>query len=342
VAGRLLVPDADEMITPVMRRDGAWEAAETRFLLSELRPGMTFVDVGAHVGYFSVLAARSVGASGTVIAIEPEPRNLDLLRINLARNDCANAFVLPVAAHSEPGSMSLALDEQNRGGHRLVPLGEAATIVRCVRLDDVLPAKVDVVKIDAQGYDHEVVAGLTGTLAANPQLIVIAELSLSELGRLSIDPGLVLSQYKELGLTISTFEDSGGVRRTSAKQILSDCRAGRFPSDFSLILQRPHAPSAAREGSRRPRAARDGRHCPTATASLQVTEREDGLIVSEAGQGRTHHLNETAALVFELCTGKNTIERIVEVVQQAYELAEPPSDDVKECLDHLRSEGLVA
>jgi predicted O-methyltransferase YrrM len=94
VAGRLLLHRDDHVITPVLQRYGMWEPGETRYLLSTLTAGQTFVDVGAHVGYFSVLAARRVGPAGSVIAIEPELRNLELLRRNLERNDCTNAVVL--------------------------------------------------------------------------------------------------------------------------------------------------------------------------------------------------------------------------------------------------------
>jgi FkbM family methyltransferase len=330
VAGTLLVPSKDHVITPVLQRDAAWEAAETRFLLAALRPGQTFVDVGAHVGYFSVLAARCVGPDGAVFAVEPEARNLWLLRANLARNGCTNAVVVPSAAHSTPTWMSLALDETNRGGHRLVPYGEAETNVWCVRLDDILPARVDVVKIDAQGYDHEILDGLERTLAANPHLIVLAELSLSELARRGIAPGSVLGNYRTLGFSVSTLDPMGRVRRRSVAQVLDDCRSGVLPSDFSLVLDRPQGVIGG--ASRR----------PTAADGLEVRETADGLIVFEPSRNRVHQLNPTAAVVFDLCNGERTVTRIIELVQQVFGLSEPSTAEVVECVDHLYSEGLVS
>ncbi len=325
-AGSLLLPQDDEVITPALRRDGVWEGPETRFLVSELRPGATFVDVGAHVGYFSLLASKLVGPSGSVIAIEPEERNLELLRLNLSRNDCPNVRVLPVAAHSAPGRMSLALDRRNSGGHRLVAHGQAPVTVCCVRLDDVLPVAVDLVKIDAQGYDHEIVEGMQHTFAANPDLTVLAELSLSELERRAIEPSAVVGRYAELGFTVSTFEHSGQLRRTSAAKLLAECGAGRFPSDFSLVLERP--PPLAAE-------------YPAAVAGLEVSETADGLIVRDPARNRAQKLNPTAAVVFELCTGDDPLTRIAELVREAFGLAATPTDEVRQCIDHLRSEGLV-
>jgi FkbM family methyltransferase len=326
--GPLLLPRADQVITQVLRHEGIWEAPETRYLHSILRPGQTFVDVGAHVGYFSVFAAQRVGPTGTVIAIEPEARNLDLLHRNLVRNRCANALVVPFAAHSASGWMSLALDEENRGAHHLVSPGRTATTVRCVRLDDLLPATVDVVKVDAQGYDHDVITGLERTVAANPQLIVIAELSLTELARRGLQPELVLAGYEALGFTISMLDDYGRVRRVSAQEVLARPRG----VDFSLVLERPPTPSfSTQDPSARPRIA-DG---------LEVHELPDGLIVFQPRRNRVHQLNQTAAVVFDLCTGELTITQIVALAQEIYELADPLAAEVQGCLERLGGEGLV-
>src|SRR4051794_34975198 len=115
--GSLLLHPADEVITANLVKWGVWEAAETRFLSALLSEGDTFVDVGANVGYFSVLAARRIGAGGTVVAVEPEPRNLELLRANLHRNGCRRATVLAAPPYSQGGWMSLALNETNPGDH---------------------------------------------------------------------------------------------------------------------------------------------------------------------------------------------------------------------------------
>ena len=325
--GPLLLPRADQFITQILLQGRFWEGPETRYLRSTLGRGQTFVDVGAHVGYFSVLAAKRVGPTGTVIAVEPEARNLDLLHRNLARNGCSNAVVLPFAAHSVNGQMSLALEEENRGAHHLVPLGEAATTVRCVRLDDVLPTTVDVVKIDAQGYDHEILAGLEQTLAANPGMIVIAELSHGELGRRGVDVASVLAGYEALGLTISIFDGRGRVRRVAAEDVL----VRESPPDLSLILER--APSFSALGpSARPRIA----------DQLEVNEVSDGLIVFQPSRNRVHQLNQTAAVVLDLCTGERTVAEIASLLQQTYELPHTPTDQVVECLERLASEGLVS
>ena len=93
--GNILFDSRDTNLTPIVRQDQQWEADVSGFIRRRLAAGMTFVDVGAHVGYFSVLASRIVGETGQVFAVEVEPRNLELLRANLWRRRCDNVTVLP-------------------------------------------------------------------------------------------------------------------------------------------------------------------------------------------------------------------------------------------------------
>lgn len=244
MAGPLLVHRDDTVMTRVLRDHGTWEAAETRFVMGSLRPGHTFLDVGANVGYFSVLAARSVGADGRVIAVEPEARNLELLRANLERAcsvSGAAATVLPLAAHSEPGWIALELDELNRGNHRLAPAGGCAgPVVRCERLDDVLPEildgrPVDVIKVDVQGFDHEAIAGLAQTIRATAGIVTLCELPGPDTDGQGIGVERILARYEELGFTLSLFDDRGALHPMPSAAILA-VRANRN-DDASLVLR---------------------------------------------------------------------------------------------------------
>lgn len=324
-AGRLLLPQADEIITPILRETGVWEAVETAWLRSVLAPDQTFVDVGAHVGYFSVLAWPLVQPGGRVIALEPERRNHDLLARNLARNGCLGAEARRCAAGKHRGWMSLALDELNRGNHRLVPLGAGADRIEVVRLDDVLPERVDVVKIDAQGYDHEIVEGLERTLGGNPQLQLLVELSVNELPNRGVDATGVLERYEELGLRIAMFDAHGRLFPASADDVVQ--RVACATNDFSLVLTRGGRPGAARSGY------------PAQVSGIELSA--DGLTVTQVFRRRGHELNETAALILELCSGDHSVAEIVALVQEAYALADPPADEVHRCLRELAEAGLL-
>jgi hypothetical protein len=80
---------------------------------------------------------------------------------------------------------------------------------------------------------------------------------------------------------------------------------------------------------------------PARATDLDVHEVEDGLVVYQPVRDRVHYLNQTSAVVFELCTGENTEDAIVELVQAAWGLDDPPHDEVMTCLTQLRDEEIV-
>lgn len=80
---------------------------------------------------------------------------------------------------------------------------------------------------------------------------------------------------------------------------------------------------------------------PRRVDGVEVNEVTDGYVVYDPRVDKVHYLNHTAALVLECCTGENTTDEIVRVLQSAFELAEPPVRETQECLDQLRDAGLV-
>ncbi len=127
-------------------------------ILSGLAPGDVFVDVGANCGAYTLFAARLVGETGSVIAIEPMPEMIARLRFNIRSNKFSNVHVFETAVGASEGSITLYVDEARRGHSGLCPL-EAATrttvpvttlhaIVNQARLDH-----IDALKIDIEGYE---------------------------------------------------------------------------------------------------------------------------------------------------------------------------------------------
>ncbi|TBR27483.1 MAG: PqqD family protein [Reyranella sp.] len=80
---------------------------------------------------------------------------------------------------------------------------------------------------------------------------------------------------------------------------------------------------------------------PACAAGLEINPVSDGYIVYQPDRDRIHYLNATAALVLELCNGRNDVNELAALLQLAFDLGEPPHDAVAECLDTLMSEGLV-
>ncbi|MDX6688712.1 MAG: hypothetical protein QOG15_169 [Solirubrobacteraceae bacterium] len=81
--------------------------------------------------------------------------------------------------------------------------------------------------------------------------------------------------------------------------------------------------------------------CPDKADDIEISEVEDGYVIYHPSRDRVHHLNHTAVLVLELCTGSNEAQQISLLLQEAYELAAPPQDEIAACLERLRGEGLI-
>lgn len=80
---------------------------------------------------------------------------------------------------------------------------------------------------------------------------------------------------------------------------------------------------------------------PVRVDGLEVNEVADGLVVYQDAPERVHYLNNTAALVFELCTGENSVAQIVDLVKDAFELAQRPEDEIVTCVAELREQGVL-
>jgi hypothetical protein len=81
---------------------------------------------------------------------------------------------------------------------------------------------------------------------------------------------------------------------------------------------------------------------PKQADKIDISQVEDGYVIYQADEDRVHYLNQTAVLVLEICTGANTVEAIVQIVQDAFQLADSPEQDVRACLETMVKERLIA
>jgi FkbM family methyltransferase len=195
----------DRHFVPFVRHHRIWEPAETLVLQRMLRPGMRVVDVGAHVGYYSVLFSRAVGAAGEVIAFEPEPRNRQLLQANLLLNDCGNVRVDARAVSRQTGRATLHLSRTNFGDHRLQPVaGRESIEVETVALDELLHAAIpDFIKMDTQGAEPAVLAGMRGLIERGREVLAcLIEFAPGLLARDGLDLAGFASLLEALGALV--------------------------------------------------------------------------------------------------------------------------------------------
>ena len=160
--------------------DGFWEMWLTQFLARHVTPGMTVVDVGANFGYYTLLMGDLVGAAGQVIAVEPNPEAASLLQETVLLNGHrTRTRVVPHALGASAGRGWLYAPDGEPKNAALVDVehlpGGRTVEVSTLTLDEVvLPyAKVDLVKIDAEGGEQGIVAGMRQLIARDRPAIVL-------------------------------------------------------------------------------------------------------------------------------------------------------------------------
>ncbi len=231
--GTLWFDGEDEKLTPWIRRHATWEADVVRLLETTLRPGATFVDVGANVGFHSVVACRLVEPTGRVVAFEPEPESAAILRANLWRHSCACALVQQAAASDSAGHVRLTPDREGRSGSALSAEGEIEA--EAVRLDDVLDgATVDVLKVDVEGAEPLVLRGAAETIRRSPGIVAVVEFRL-ERHLDGSEPADVLAYYESLGFSLGLLRPSGETQRATAVDVL---RAAETAPTLNIVLRR--------------------------------------------------------------------------------------------------------
>ena len=163
---------AGDLITDQLSEFGAHQRSDLALLLSLLRPGDTAIDVGAHIGSYTIPITRAVGPAGQVIAIEPLDEHYVLLRRNLERNHLTDR-VRTIHTLAGKEAKFLGARSGNTGSSRFGSKGGALK-VKCpgVKLDDVAPSGVALVKIDVEGMEAEVLRSARELLHRGRPLVV--------------------------------------------------------------------------------------------------------------------------------------------------------------------------
>jgi FkbM family methyltransferase len=147
------------------------------------RPGWIVVDVGAHMGFYTVRAAALVGSSGRVIAVEPDPANYAILKRNVQQCNLTNVTAVNAALSDRDGIAQLRIDDWASTGRVLIQneansdFQSSACVVKTMRLDTLTREleieKVDLVKIDVEGAEMLVLKGAKECLEKSTARIVV-------------------------------------------------------------------------------------------------------------------------------------------------------------------------
>jgi FkbM family methyltransferase len=193
---------------------GVYEKPETAFFLEACHQGMTFLDIGANLGYYTALAIPRLG-SGRIIALEPDPENFEYLQRTVAANGNSNTICVAKGAAAENGSMTLFSSGSNRGDNRLYAneFPGTRTEVAVVTIDSLLVGlqvpQVNLIKIDVQGFEGHVLRGMEKTLRQPQRLVILMEFWPFGLRSAGSSPEEVLQRLEMAGLELFELTSKG-------------------------------------------------------------------------------------------------------------------------------------
>ncbi len=204
------LPNGAKLWMPAGYRDtrtvvtGLFQRDETKLFQRLTRPGMTFVDVGAYVGYFTILASGLVGASGRVYAFEPDGFAYEYLVRNIHSNHCVNVVAINRAASASAGSVALMRDP--RGPESFItnaPFDGASLMAETVTLDSFVEGEgwptIDVVKMNIEGSELPALIGMREVSRRNPGLQLIMEFNPTAMQRAGVSREELAATLVQLG-----------------------------------------------------------------------------------------------------------------------------------------------
>jgi FkbM family methyltransferase len=186
------------------------------------KEGDTVVDIGAHMGRYTITSSKSVGSSGKVIAVEAHPYNYRILQHNLSLNKLTNVNALNWAVFSKKARLKLYLPDEYLGytmHHSLMTNYLTAKYnkeierryieVEADTLDNLLKSRginqVDWIKIDVEGAEYEVLKGATEILSANKSISILVEVH----GKDTYDPTMQLLRLNNFNIEFEKTYDNG-------------------------------------------------------------------------------------------------------------------------------------
>ncbi len=210
--GVLLLDQTDIAVSGALAHM-SFEPLETEVFLSYLTSAMTIVDIGAHIGYYSVISAKRVGPRGKVFAFEPESRNFSLLCENIKANNHTNVVAINKALSDKVEKRDFFLEKYNKGHHSFAESdnSQRKITIETETLDHFLESVgnpvIDVIKIDIEGAEPIALSGMEKTISRSPKMVIITEVYPKVMERLGKSPAAYLKRLKNLGFSLSVIDE---------------------------------------------------------------------------------------------------------------------------------------
>ena len=236
---RVTATSADRLLNLYLHHIG-WRGGEERRLLERyVKPAMKVFDIGANQGIYTMFLSRLVGADGHIHAFEPDADLFASLRRNCESNRLANVSLHNIALGCAAGSMRLYRSQLNSGDNRLArsqhPFWFNEVEVQVTPLDTLMPEEsVDFIKIDVQGWEHQVFLGMRGILQRNPHVRIYLEYWPLGLRNAGCQPQDCLRHLISLGFKLYLPSVDGLNPVQDVDHLTQQCSGGKYTNLLAL------------------------------------------------------------------------------------------------------------
>ena len=177
---RMYSNSLDRIFALYLWKFSAMESFETKLLRELTKPGMTVFDIGANIGYYTLILAGLVGENGKVYAFEPDPENYRLLIKNIKANNYNNIIPIQRAVSDKTGKIKLFLSEEHKGNHKIYDSGEGrkSIEIESIALDEFTKenkVNPDIMKMDIEGSEPMAFLGMKNLIKDNKDIKIISE-----------------------------------------------------------------------------------------------------------------------------------------------------------------------
>ena len=186
---------------------GIYEPFETELLKKLIKKNNIIIDVGANIGYYTLIATKCAGKNGKVYAFEPDPTNFAILKKNANINGYNNIILTQKAISNKTGKAKLYLCTKNTADHKIYDDGTNRKFIEIdsIRLDDFFKnfnEEINLIKIDTQGAEGHVLQGMISLIERNKNIKIIIEFWPSGLQKDGFNPKDLLMSLKKHGFNL--------------------------------------------------------------------------------------------------------------------------------------------
>lgn len=189
-----------------------FEPLETALVKNTICRGDTVLDIGANIGYYSLIFSELAGESGHVFAFEPEPDNFNILKKNISINHCNNITLINKGVSDCQGRSKLFLCSENKGMHRAyrsILCGESIDI-EMITGDSFFcnhDGRIDFIKIDIEGFEYNAISGMKNIIEKNRSIKILTEFSPTALRESGHNPVAYIDLLLDYGFIIYSVEN---------------------------------------------------------------------------------------------------------------------------------------